>query len=466
MIPHVKALTEIAYFFQLMEKMEMGVALTDENGIYIKINTEYCRMYGYHSSDKLVGKSITTIFSQHHLGNTCKSYQAICQGKLRAYPIETKLIQSSGKVLDVELNWQYYIESPLHISYQLHGIRNLSQTRHYQQLVSQMQESAQIGGWELDLTTGKKTWTSEVYKIYGVTPDFEVTPENLIRFYTSESLPILNGAFDEAIIDGKPFDLELQLTTTTKDEKWVKMTCQPIQSGKKVQKLLGTIQDISLAKKREGELYKLSLLAKYTTNAVVITNPNGEIEWVNDGFVKLSGHTFSEVQGKKPGGILHGEKTCSVTTKCISKKLRQKQPVREEVYNYRKNGEGYWISLEVTPIFERGQLLHFVGVSTEISQRKKVEADRQRLIIDLMEKNKNLAEVAFITSHKLRKPLANILGLVDLLNTPQVDNILKENILKQLFQLAQELDKEMHYINDTVGEKYNSNGYQTFTNCG
>jgi len=466
MMPNVKTLTEIAHFFELMEKMEMGIALTDEDGIYIKLNTEYSRMYGYDSPSELIGESILTVFTQHHLGSVCKSYQAICQGKLRSYPIETKLIQPSGKVLDVELNWQYYIESSLQISYQLHGIRNLSQTQHYQQLVSQMQKSGQIGGWEFDLTTGKKTWTTEVYEIYEVASDFEANPENLMRFYTSESSSILNEAFNSAISDGKSFDLELQLVTMAENKKWVKITCQPIQLGKKVQKLLGTLQDISWTKQRESELYKLSLLAKYTTNAVVITNSSGEIEWVNDGFVKLNGHTLSEVRGKKPGGILHGEKTCSSTTKRISKKLRQKQLVREEVYNYRKNGEGYWISLEVTPIFEQGQLLHFVGVSTEISQRKKAEADHQRLIIDLMEKNKNLAEVAFITSHKLRKPLANILGLIDLLNTPQVDNMLKENILKQVFQLAQELDEEMHYINDTVGKKCNNNGYQTFTNCG
>ena len=60
---------------------------------------------------------------------------------------------------------------------------------------------------------------------------------------------------------------------------------------------------------REAEAKKLSLVAARTTNAVVLTDPQGRIEWINEGFVRLTGFELEEVQGKTPGSFLQGPET-------------------------------------------------------------------------------------------------------------------------------------------------------------
>ena len=73
------------------------------------------------------------------------------------------------------------------------------------------------------------------------------------------------------------------------------------------------------------QLELLSLVASKTSNAVIITNQSGLIEWVNDGFTRISGYFLDEVIGKKPGTILQGKDTDPETKKRIREKLNQKE---------------------------------------------------------------------------------------------------------------------------------------------
>ena len=61
------------------------------------------------------------------------------------------------------------------------------------------------------------------------------------------------------------------------------------------------------------EIARLSRVASQTTNGVIITNVQGEVEWINEGFTRLTGYTLDEVRGRRPGEILQGEATDPAT---------------------------------------------------------------------------------------------------------------------------------------------------------
>jgi len=121
------------------------------------------------------------------------------------------------------------------------------------------------------------------------------------------------------------------------------------------------------------EVEKLALVADKTNNAVIITDQEGFIEWVNDGFVFQCGYSLEEVKGKKPK-FLQGPKTDSETVKRISEGLKKKSPVSEEIINYTKKGELYWSKLDITPVLdENDQLKNFVSIQTDITELKEYE---------------------------------------------------------------------------------------------
>lgn len=65
----------------------------------------------------------------------------------------------------------------------------------------------------------------------------------------------------------------------------------------------------------------LAIVAKETDNAIIITDHNGKIIWVNDSFQKLSGYTLEELRGKVPGHVLQGPGTNPETVKRIREHL-------------------------------------------------------------------------------------------------------------------------------------------------
>ena len=140
--------------------------------------------------------------------------------------------------------------------------------------------------------------------------------------------------------------------------------------------ILGIAQDITESKKNEAELSRLALVAQKTQNGVIITDAEGCIEWVNEGFTRISGYTLAEIQDKKPGDVLQGVQTDPLTIAQIRSALATRQPFNQEIYNYTKDGKGYWVALSIAPIYqENGELEGFIAVQTDITDRRQTEEE-------------------------------------------------------------------------------------------
>lgn len=126
----------------------------------------------------------------------------------------------------------------------------------------------------------------------------------------------------------------------------------------------------TLLREKEAEARKLALVASRTDNAVIVSDAKGRIEWVNDGFVRLTGWTPEEVIGRTPGSFLQGPETSQTTVQMMREKLRNGEGFRTEVLNYCKDGRNYWISVEVQPILnEAGVLTNFMAVESDVTER-------------------------------------------------------------------------------------------------
>ncbi len=139
------------------------------------------------------------------------------------------------------------------------------------------------------------------------------------------------------------------------------------------------VKDVSEEVTRRQEREMLSLVANETDNAVIITGPEGFIQYVNNGFERLTGYRLAEVTGKKPGSFLQGHETDKNTIERIRKHIREKSPFYDEILNYTKNGEPYWVSLSINPVFdETRQVKNFISVQANITAVKQMALDFTR----------------------------------------------------------------------------------------
>lgn len=135
-------------------------------------------------------------------------------------------------------------------------------------------------------------------------------------------------------------------------------------------KAIKLVPDTQSAETKQ-QLEMLSRVVSSTSASCLITDPKGVIIYVNPGFETLTGYTATEAMGMKPGDILQRTQTDPETVSRISQKLKAREPFYEEILNYTKKGEPYWIVLAVNPTFdENGRHTGFVGVSSDIRDTK------------------------------------------------------------------------------------------------
>lgn len=141
------------------------------------------------------------------------------------------------------------------------------------------------------------------------------------------------------------------------------------------QRIVAMVEDITERRRAEQEITLLARVVSRTTNMVIITDPGWRITWVNDAFTRVTGYTLAEASGKNPGELLRGSVPDASYSRRLKDSLDAKASVRDiELLNYAKDGTPYWVQTEFQPILdERGQLLHYIAVETNITERKQSE---------------------------------------------------------------------------------------------
>jgi methyl-accepting chemotaxis protein len=154
---------------------------------------------------------------------------------------------------------------------------------------------------------------------------------------------------------------------------WIEAVYNPVRDAQgKVYKVIKIASDITAQVLKNKEFEVLSLVANNTDNSVIIADKNGAIEYVNNGFTQLTGYSSEEAMGKKPGALLQGKHTSKETVERISRKLKEKKRLYEEILNYDKQGHSYWVSLVINPILDKsGNVARFVSIQSNIDKVKK-----------------------------------------------------------------------------------------------
>jgi PAS domain S-box-containing protein len=107
-----------------------------------------------------------------------------------------------------------------------------------------------------------------------------------------------------------------------------------------------------------------------TSDGLVMSGPDGLVQWINPAFSAMCGYTLEELRGKKLGPILQGEKTDRETAERLRRAVHEYRPCREAILNYCKNGEPYWVEISMSPILDRGgQPLWLVACERKLAER-------------------------------------------------------------------------------------------------
>jgi len=137
-----------------------------------------------------------------------------------------------------------------------------------------------------------------------------------------------------------------------------------------------------LARGMTHDLNRLALVARSTSNSVVITNLQRRITWVNTGFERITGYSASEVLGQSPS-FLQFEGTDRQTITNMRQAFNAGRSFQGEILNRHKSGKAYWLSMDIQPIREAdGRVTGFMAIQTDITERKREQSQLEALLRD------------------------------------------------------------------------------------
>lgn len=131
---------------------------------------------------------------------------------------------------------------------------------------------------------------------------------------------------------------------------------------------------------RRGQLRWLTLAVDQSPASILITDPDGRIEYVNEKFTEITGYSADEVLGETTR-ILQSGDTAPEVYASLWERISAGEPWEGEIQNRRKNGELYWDYVRISPIHgEDGRVEHLLSVQEDITDRKRTEKTLRRSV--------------------------------------------------------------------------------------
>jgi PAS domain S-box-containing protein len=194
-----------------------------------------------------------------------------------------------------------------------------------------------------------------------------------IRFFQTTKFPIFNAASQTALVGG----LAIEITDKIRAEELLRLQSAALQSA---------------------------------ANAIVITNRQGEITWINQAFTELTGYSAEEVKGKTlkllNSGMHPPEFYADLWNTILDGKTW-----RHELVNRRKNGTTFIEEMTITPVLdEKREIVHFIAIKQDVTEKKKLQ---QQLLQS--QKLESIGTLAGGVAHDFNNLLGIIIGYTALL---------------------------------------------------
>ena len=277
-------------------------------------------------------------------------------------------------------------------------------------------------GKEITVTKNKNEFIEALNKNE---PDSVLSDYNLPDIDGTESLSVLRNISEDI-----PYIL---VSATIGEEKAVELMRNGTNDfimKDNLKKLIPTIEreikefeNRKKAKADHAELVKLTTAVNQSPSIIVMTNANGDVEYVNPRFSEVTGYSLEDVQNKNPRILKSGEMTDEEYSE-MWKTITDGKIWKGEFLNRKKNGDLYWEGATVGPVFnDRKQISNFLKLSQDITDKKQLVKEFLKEKEALVASNRELEQFAYIASHDLQEPLRMVSGFTDLLMKKYSDKL-------------------------------------------
>ena len=256
--------------------------------------------------------------------------------------------------------------------------------RESEELLQETQRTACIGGWSFHPQSGQVRWTEEMYRLYEMDRSVELTLDIAIQPFVGEARTILMAAHKRVRTDGTSYELELPFESATGQQRWVRAQGRAIVEQGAINRLSGTLQDITAYKQTQEALRESERFVRQITetipNVVYLYDLNGQRNtYSNDQIWHTLGYSPAELQAMGSEllpRLLHPDDQPLVCSRRDIKAQMDDETILNLEYRMRHR-DGTWRWLQCYEVvFNRtpdGQPQQILGIAHDITERKEME---------------------------------------------------------------------------------------------
>ncbi|PKL77990.1 MAG: hypothetical protein CVV27_04175 [Candidatus Melainabacteria bacterium HGW-Melainabacteria-1] len=268
------------------------------------------------------------------------------------------------------------------------------------------------------------------------------------------------GRIRQAIRAGRPFSGETLSIRKDGSPCWHLLTLSPVfDLLGKLTHFVALYTDVSELKKAVEDLRqsdeRFRLLASATHQAIWDWDMlSGQLDW-SEGLQEIFGHQPSELQSVIDWRIegIHPDDRPRVLAS-MQQVLSEEQPFWQGEYRFLDAQSHYhWVLDRACILYADAMPVRMIGAMFDVSLLKDSEETLRRLNQELLRQNRDLEQFSYITSHNLRAPVANILGLSQLLEEEEVSAEFQHSALQGIQLAAQNLDRVIQDLNRILSQR-------------
>ncbi|WP_168194955.1 sensor domain-containing protein [Chromobacterium phragmitis] len=359
-----------------------AIWVTDVDGYFIFANPAACRLTG-HGVEELREMHIHDLVAPECLGLLAEHLAKINNGPfLRS---EWKLRLKKGGAISVDLT-SGKMKDGRYIAF---GRDLTEQHRAAQELHDRERQLARViagsdqGFWDWNLKTNRFQVSPRWESMLGYGPgEMHITAENWYEHLHPEDAARARDSIKRNL-EGKlnSHEVEIRCRTRGGDWRWILSRGRVVERDEQGEPLTmsGTHTDITERKVFEQTQKEAAAVFDSSYEAIMMVSPEGVISKVNNAFTRITGYGAEEAIGQKPSLLASGKQPISFYEE-LWNSVKGHDFWRGELWNRRKNGELYAELLSISVVRdERGQVQHYIGIFSDISQLKQHEAELDRV---------------------------------------------------------------------------------------